>query len=147
MSGVPWAVQAALQLSKEGTVGLGAMLKTASDPAARRWFLDTQTDPEDLGRLLQLLHWALRFPAAYSASEGNNRASLVQNLKVPCTTWIEMPIEHFKRCEHRIVSLLVEAALETPFMAFPRKRIPPANRSRCRKYSTFFRLTPFRMRW
>lgn len=111
-STLQWAVQAALQLSKEGTVGLGAVLKTVSDPAARRWFLDTQTDPEDLGRLLQLLHWALRFPAAYSASEGNNRADLAQSLKVPSTTWIEMPIEHFERCEHRIVSLLVEAALE-----------------------------------
>ena len=37
-STLQWAVQAALQLSKEGTVGLGAMLKTASDPAARRGF-------------------------------------------------------------------------------------------------------------
>jgi len=77
-STLTWATEAAWQLSKDGAVGLRALLKTLASPATRRWFLDTQTDPADLGRLLQALAWALRFPSIYSLSEGNNRLSLRQ---------------------------------------------------------------------
>jgi CRISPR-associated endonuclease Cas1 len=44
-----WAAEAGWQLSKDGAVGLRALLKTLASPSTRRWFLDTQADPADLG--------------------------------------------------------------------------------------------------
>ncbi len=107
-----WAVKAADRLSESGAVGLAALHKTLSDPIARRWFLDTQNDPADFSRLLQMFAWMLRFPAVYALSEGNNRVRLAEELATASTLWIEANLEHFERYEHRIVTILVEAVVE-----------------------------------
>lgn len=106
-----WTVELAAKLSNEGTVGLGALVKTLGDPAVRRWFLDTQPDSAELGKVARLLSWALRFPSVYAVSEGDNRENLRRNVEASSTTWIEAHYEHLERCEHRIAFLLVEAAV------------------------------------
>ena len=107
-----WAAEAAFQMSNNGSVTLGAMLKSFSSPSLRRWFLDTQTDPDELNLLLDLLQWALRYPGVYSVSEGSNRRNLVDNLAYRATTWIEMRSEYFEKTERALATILLEVSAE-----------------------------------
>lgn len=107
-----WAAEAAFQMSNNGSVTLGAMLKSFSSSSLRRWFLDTQTDPDELTLLLDLLQWALRYPCVYSISEGSNRRNLVDKLAQRATTWIEMRSEYFEKTERELTTILLEAAVE-----------------------------------
>jgi hypothetical protein len=70
-----WATEAAYNLSSNGTVGLLALLKSLSNPDVRRWFVNTQIDPNILGQLIKMLKWVLRFPSVYAISESINRAN------------------------------------------------------------------------
>lgn len=107
-----WATEAAYDLSRSGTVGLGALLKSLSQPETRRWFLETQKDPADLGSLLKMLKWALTYPAVYGFSEGGNASGLDEALSRKGVIWIEAPMELFENCEHAITACLIDAAME-----------------------------------
>jgi len=107
-----WATDMALRLSNDGKVGLVALLKTLHMTATRRWFLDTQPDPTDYERLIEMVRWTLRFSAVLALTNGNNRHYLSTSLSRPMTTWIEAKAEHFETVEHQLAVSLVEAALE-----------------------------------
>ncbi len=107
-----WACEAAFNLSKNGTVGLAALLRSLSSPEIRRWFLDTRNDPVDLGQLLDMIIWSLRFPSVYAISEGVNRADLKEILQKPVALWIESRTEYFERLEYSLIAGLSEAAIE-----------------------------------
>ncbi len=107
-----WAAEAGYNLSQDGSVGLGTLLKSLSSPEVRRWFMDTQNEPLDLGQLLKMLRWVLSFPSVYALSESINRQILGDLLLQQAVIWIEARSEHFERCEHLLVSALLEAAVE-----------------------------------
>jgi len=107
-----WAAEAGYSLSKTGTVGLGALLKSLSSPEVRRWHNDTQKEPQDLNRLLNMLSWALRYPAAYAISEGINRPDLNKALLKNSVLWMECRTECFEKAEHKLVTILLNAAIE-----------------------------------
>ncbi|MCX6565067.1 MAG: CRISPR-associated endonuclease Cas1 [Candidatus Aminicenantes bacterium] len=121
-----WAAEAAYQMSNNGTVTLGAMLKSFSSPAIRRWFLDTQPDPTELNCLMDLLQWALRYPLVYAVSEGTNRRDLLENIKRPDTTWIEIRSEYFEKYERGLVTVLVETAVKDALWALQPTHASPA---------------------
>jgi len=121
-----WAAEAAYQMSNNGTVTLGAMLKTLASPSTRRWFLDTQPDPVELNHLIELLQWALRFPLVYAITEGTNRCDLIEYLKEPCTTWIEAHTEYFEKIERSLVITLVETAVEDALRVLKKQRTKPS---------------------
>ncbi|MGD0496830.1 MAG: group II intron reverse transcriptase/maturase [Bryobacteraceae bacterium] len=107
-----WAADAAYALSSDGSVGLGALFRSLSSAETRRWFLDTRNEPSDLGKLLDMLAWALSFPAVHAVSEGENRGKLLEVFDKPSVLWLESGIEHFEPKEHVLVQVLVEAAVE-----------------------------------
>ena len=111
-SSLDWAAEAAYSLSSDGSVGLGALLRCLSSAETRRWFLETRNEPSDLGKLLDMLAWALSFPAVYAVSEGENRGNLLDAFGKPSVVWLESPTEHFEPKEYLLVQILVEAALE-----------------------------------
>jgi group II intron reverse transcriptase/maturase/CRISPR-associated endonuclease Cas1 len=107
-----WAAEAAYGLSNSGLVGLGTLLKSLSSPEVHRWFLDTQNNPTDLGQLLKMLRWILRFACPYAISESMNKINLETELMQKSTIWIEARTEYFERYEHQVISVLLEAAVE-----------------------------------
>jgi group II intron reverse transcriptase/maturase/CRISPR-associated endonuclease Cas1 len=119
-----WGAEAAYSLSSDGSVGIGALLRCLSSSESRWWFLETRNEPSDLGKLLDLLAWALSFPAVHALSEGENRGQLLDALSKPSVLWLESAIEHFEPKEHLLVQVLIEAALEDALrtMAAARER-------------------------
>jgi len=107
-----WACEAAYNLSGNGTVGLGALLRSLSSYEVRAWFGNTQKDPKDLQQFLDMLKWALGFPAVYGISEGNNKANILKDLNRNSIIWLECRSEHLEREEHMFVTVLVEGAIE-----------------------------------
>jgi RNA-directed DNA polymerase len=107
-----WAADAAYRLSGDGSVGLGALFRCLSSSESRHWFLELKVNPPGLGKLLDMLVWALSFPAVYAMSEGENRGNVIDAVSKPSVLWIEMPVEHFETKEHAIIQVLVEASLE-----------------------------------
>jgi len=107
-----WATEVGYSLSQSGTVGLGALLKSLSSPEIRRWHHATQKDPQYLNRLLNMLSWALRFPAVYAVSEGVNRPDLNNALLRNAVLWVECRTECFEKAEHKLVVILLNAAIE-----------------------------------
>jgi hypothetical protein len=120
-----WAVDVAYQLSADGSVTLGALLKTLSSSQARRWYLDTQPEPVQLVELIEMLRWALRFPQVFSISDGPNRCDLFENIKKRCTVWLELRSEHFEKIERSIVISLIETALDDSLRRFYASPSPP----------------------
>lgn len=112
-----WAVEAAYNLSAQGKIGLGALLKSLSSPEMYRWFHDTQENQSEIVRLLKMLSWVLGFSSVYAVSEAVNSVDLENILTKKGTLWIEAKIEHFEPCEHRLVTALMEAAIEDAFRA------------------------------
>ena len=109
---INWAVEAAWALSADGLVGLGALFRSIASPEIRRWFLDTANEPSELNRILDMLAWALSFPAVHALSEGDNRGALLDALQRPSVVWLESATEHFEPKEHLLVQVLLEAALD-----------------------------------
>lgn len=107
-----WAVEAAINASRNGTVGLGTLLKLLSSPETRRWFLDTHKAPTEIGNLVKMLRWALGFASVYAISESGNPSSLVEALSGKGVIWIEIPTEAFEHSEHNLISCLIDAAIE-----------------------------------
>jgi hypothetical protein len=106
-----WAADVGARLAEEGEVGLAAWHQTLRRPDVKRWFPSAQTSPDEREALARMLSWALRFPSVYTVSEAPNRVPLTTALQKMQTTWIEMPVEQFEPLEHRVVTLLVQAAL------------------------------------
>ena len=107
-----WTSEAAYSLSSDGSVGLGALFRCLSSSETRHLFLETRIEPSGLGKIIDLLTWALSFPAVYAISEGDNRGNILDALSKPSVLWIESATEHFEPKEHLVVQLLLEAALE-----------------------------------
>lgn len=78
-----WAAEAAYSLSSDGTVGLGALFRCLSSAETRRWFLQTRNEPPRFSKLLEMLTWALSFPAVHALSEGENRGNLLEAFSKP----------------------------------------------------------------
>jgi group II intron reverse transcriptase/maturase len=106
-----WAADVGARLAEEGEVGLAAWHQTLRRPDVKRWFPSAQTSQDEREALARMLSWALRFPSVYTVSEAPNRVPLTTALQKMQTTWIEMPVEQFEPLEHRVVTLLVQAAL------------------------------------
>ncbi len=107
-----WSADAAHRLSSDGSVGLGALLRCLSSSEMRHLFLEAKIDASGLGKVIDMLSWALSFPAVHGISEGENRGNMLDALSKPSVLWLEAPTEHFEPKEHAIVQVLVEAALE-----------------------------------
>jgi group II intron reverse transcriptase/maturase/CRISPR-associated endonuclease Cas1 len=113
-----WAAGAASRLALEGTIGLGAMLRTLSSSETRSWFVHAGAEPEDYLHLLEILFWALRYPAIFGASESINRINLNDIIANPRSlVWLECQSEHFEKCEHQLLVRMVYAAVEHALMA------------------------------
>lgn len=97
-------------LADGGTVGLAALLRALRRPEILQWFRREQS-AEDVDRLTRLLGWLLRFPAVWSASEGNNLLNLRKALERHATVWLEIPGQHLEKIEHQVVSCMAEAAV------------------------------------
>lgn len=108
---VAWAADVGVRLAEEGEVGLAAWQHALRRPEVKRWFPGVQTSADDREALARMLSWSLRFPGVYAVSEAPNRVALTAALEKIQTTWIEIPVEHFEPLEHKLVALLVEAAL------------------------------------
>jgi group II intron reverse transcriptase/maturase/CRISPR-associated endonuclease Cas1 len=109
---VNWAAEAAYSLSTDGSVGLGALFRCLSSSETRHLFLETRIEPSGLGKIIDLLTWALSFPGVHGISEGDNRGNILDALSKPSVLWIESAAEHFEPKEHLLVQVLLEAALE-----------------------------------
>lgn len=132
-----WATEAAFMLSKNGTIGLAALMKSLSSPETRRWFLSTQGDPHDLGQLLSMISWCLRFPSVYAASEGINRADFESAVCKEGAVWIESPLEYFEQYEYQIISCLLDAAIENSI-----KNAISQNKAACQKITVLHLFPP-----
>ncbi|MGA9626065.1 MAG: hypothetical protein WBL65_20560 [Bryobacteraceae bacterium] len=105
---IEWAAEAAYALSADGSVGLGALLRCLSSTETRRWFLETRNHPADLAKLLDMLAWALSFPAVYAILEGGNRGDFLNALDKSPVLWLESPAEHFEPKEHLLLPHVAE---------------------------------------
>jgi len=108
---IAWASAVGIRLAAEGPIGLGALRRTLARPEVRRWFPTATPQGGELGRLVDLITWALRFPAIFALSEGPNHIVVHSLLRKAQTLWIEIPAEHFEEMEHRLVCSLVNAVL------------------------------------
>lgn len=117
-STLSWACEAAYNLSANGFVGLGAILRSLSSYEIKAWFSNTQQDPKDLHQFLDIMKWALGFPAVYGISEGNNKANIINDMNRNSIIWVECRTEHFEREEHMLVTALVEGAVENYIRTF-----------------------------
>ena len=108
---IRWATKLVWHLTDHGTVGLGALLRGLRRPEILQWFRREHTVTGEIERLSDLIAWLLRFPAVWSASEGNNPLDLQRVLNNHGTVWLEMPSQHFEKIEHQVVSSMVEAAV------------------------------------
>ncbi len=106
-----WAVNLAENLSGSGQVNLVALLKSVSTPEIRRLFLDSDSPPEDLGELIRLITWALRYPSIFACSESPNSLPLESYLKNKHLIWIEAKTENFETAEHQLLINFVETAV------------------------------------
>jgi len=109
---IAWGAEVAYALSSDGSVGLGALCRCLSSPESRRWFLTTGNEPADLLKLLEMIAWALAFPAVYAVSEGENRCTVLDSIEDNSVLWLESAVEHFEPTEHLLLEVFVEAALE-----------------------------------
>lgn len=107
-----WAAEVAYTLSRSGTVGLGALIRSLSASETRRWFIDTQKVPEDFVALLKMLRWSMGFPSVYGISEGENKACLEAALNKKGVVWIEVPVEPLENREYALISCMIDAAVE-----------------------------------
>lgn len=114
-----WASDHAYKLSQDGKVGLVALLKTMQAPATRRWYLDTQADPTDYERMIDMLVWSLRFPTVIGLTTGINRPYWDVSLSTWMTTWIEANLDHFEAVEHQLAVGMAEASLEDAIRSMP----------------------------
>ncbi|MDP2817715.1 MAG: CRISPR-associated endonuclease Cas1 [Polaromonas sp.] len=105
------AVDMAYRLADQGAVGLAALVRGLRRPEMSYSLRRNQGMAEELDRLVELLEWALCFPAVWALSEGNNLVDLGQVLTTGGTVWLEMSGAHFERLEHQLVSWMVDAAL------------------------------------
>ncbi len=111
-----WAANLAHRLSRDGAVGLISLLQSLAAPETRRWFMDEHLSPQDsppeISLLVDMLKWALAYPAVYAMSEGINRVSILDALRKNNVIWLEARQELFERNEHALVLFMAEAALE-----------------------------------
>lgn len=114
---IEWAIEAANSLSRYGSVGLGALFRILVNSETRKWFLETQKEPEDLSNLLCMIKWALQFSAVYAISEGANKSLLKNYLEKRAVIWIEAQPEHFEKDEHLLVSCMADAAIEDAILS------------------------------
>lgn len=121
-STLSWATEAAGKLSASGGVNLFTLLKSFSSVEIRRWFLDSHHDPQDLKSLLEMLHWALRYPSVYGFFEGPNRPDLRSLFEKPAVLWLELRKEYFERHEHTLMAGLVDAAIEDLILSLAPER-------------------------
>ena len=104
-------VELAYRLTDQGSFGLVALVRSLSRPEISHAMRHTPVLAAEIDPLIEMLEWALRFPAVWSLSEGNNVVDLNRHLTLGGTVWIEIPGSHFERLEHQIVSWMVDAAL------------------------------------
>lgn len=104
-------VELAYRLADQGSVGLAALVNSLRRPEISHPLRRNPGLAVELDRLIGLLDWALRFPAVWSLSEGNNAVDLERHLRLGGTVWIELPASHFERLEHQLVSWMVDAAI------------------------------------
>lgn len=100
-----------LELSEHGRAGLGALLKTLKDLDTRWDLFDSVEQPDGYGDLLEMLGFALRFPAVYSLSEASNseRLALGNGHEL---VWFEALAEHFEPSEHRTLLWMLDVLLQ-----------------------------------
>ena len=108
---IEMVVDLAYRMAEQGTIGLAAIVNSLRRPESTHWLRRDQGTAAELNQLTELLGWALRFPSVWGLSEGNNTPDLDRHLTMGGTVWIAMPMHHFERIEHLIVSWMVDAAI------------------------------------
>lgn len=108
---IEWAAKLVWHLADQGTVGLAALHRALQQPEIVQWFRREHMVTDEITRLSKLLDYLLRFPAVWSASEGNNPLDLRGVLNSHGTAWLEMPSQHFEQMEHAVLAHLAEAAV------------------------------------
>lgn len=126
---IHWASALAGRLVRGGSVGLGAILRAVGLPEIRRWFHQTQPEPDQLEALAGILRRALAFPSVFALSEGPNRLNLEGLLEAGESVWLEFPSDHMEAAEHAICLALVQARLaDTLLRLHDRKREAASSR-------------------
>lgn len=108
-----WTSEAAYELSIEGTVGLGALLKSISSPTVRKWFLSTQPKPDNLGKVIEALTWALGYPAVFALTESGNPIQLIKDMHASAVSWFECRTEHFERKEYALITAFITVVIRS----------------------------------
>lgn len=106
-----WTAGIAEELSKNGLVGIAALLKSICSPEIRKHFFNSDQPPEDMNNLIKLLSWALKYPSVFCLSESPNAFRLDWHLKKKHIIWIEAKNEYFETVEHQLISGLIEIAV------------------------------------
>ncbi len=124
---IQWAAALAGRQVRTGTVGLGALLRAVALPEIRRWFHETQPEPDQLEALAGVLGWALAFPSVFAVSEGPNQLDLEGLLGSGESVWLEFPSDHMEAAEHAICVALVQARLADTLLRLRDHKQVPAN--------------------
>lgn len=115
-------VELAYRLVDQGTIGLAALVQSLRRSETSHVLRRDGSAGDELDRLIEVLEWALRFPAVWCLSEGNNFVDLNRYLTMGGTVWVELPGSHFERVEHQLVSWMVDAALMDALLSRDRDR-------------------------
>ena len=122
-------VDLAHRLVEQGSIGLAALQRSLTRPELSHPLRQDRRVAQEIDAVVSLLEWALRFPAVWAISEGNNVLDLHRALAAGGTTWIEVPAAHMERAEHLLVQWLVDAALLDALLSLPAK-VPAGETSR-----------------
>ncbi|MCB1772459.1 MAG: CRISPR-associated endonuclease Cas1 [Gammaproteobacteria bacterium] len=112
---VGWLVEFCWNLTGEGRLTLGAVLRSLQAPQVIR-SVSTQSIPAaDVQRLTEVIELMLSYPGVWCLSESPNIADLDHIINAKGTLWIEFPAVRYQHVEHLIVALMVEVAILDAF--------------------------------
>jgi group II intron reverse transcriptase/maturase/CRISPR-associated endonuclease Cas1 len=100
-----------VELASHGRAGLGSLLKTLKDLDTRWALFDSVEQPSGYEELVEMLSFALRFPAVYSLSEAPDPANLHLDDGSELV-WFEALAEHFEPVEHKTVRWMLDAVVQ-----------------------------------
>lgn len=109
---ITWTARLGHELARDGSVGLGTLLRAVSVPELRAAFRVHELDPRQHVALQSLLRDVLRYPSVVAMTDAGTSEPLGGLLQPGSITWIEAHQEHVERYEHDLLTILTDAAVQ-----------------------------------
>ena len=94
-----------------GTMGLVSLVQSLRRPELNASLRMRGAEAQEMNALIEMLHWLLRFPLVWAASEGNNQVDIEGMLHSGHTVWLEMAAHYAEPLEHEVLGWMAQACL------------------------------------